>query len=237
MHPGSIRYAEAWIQSQGWKPFPFQRQAWKAYLDGHDMLIHSATGTGKTLAACLGPILQSLEASAKRAARSASDRESVRQANAPSILWITPLRALAGDTQQSLEFAISGLSSPWTVETRTGDTSSHIKKKQRAKLPDALVTTPESLTILLSYANTMEQLSHLRAVVVDEWHELLGSKRGVLLELALARLRKGAPHLQTIGLSATLGNLEEAFDVLVGPSSQRPRRIVHGKHKKRITIR
>jgi ATP-dependent Lhr-like helicase len=237
IRPGSIRSADAWIRSHGWKPFPFQREAWKAYLGGHDLLIHSATGTGKTLAACLGPILQSLQSASSLSARSGTTPETVGIARVPSILWITPLRALAGDTQQSLEFAISGLSSPWRVETRTGDTSSRIKKNQRAKLPDALVTTPESLTILLSYADTMAQLSHLRAVVVDEWHELLGSKRGVLLELALARLRKGAPHLQTIGLSATLGNLDEAFDVLVGPSSQRPRRIVHGKNKKRMTIR
>ncbi len=133
-------------------------------------------------------------------------------------LWVTPLRALAGDTFVSLERAIDGIGAPWFIESRTGDTSASTKQRQRNRLPTALVTTPESLTLLLSYPESADNFRFLRSVIVDEWHELLGSKRGVLLELALSRLRTLRPNLRTTGLSATLGNLEQAMQVLVGPN-------------------
>src|SRR5213075_177129 len=111
----------------------------------------------------------------------------------------------------SLERAVEGLEVPWTVGLRTGDTSSAERAKQARKLPSALVTTPESLSLILSNADAREKLSDLRLVVVDEWHELLGNKRGVMTELGLARLRKWNPALRTWGLSATLGNVEESL--------------------------
>jgi ATP-dependent Lhr-like helicase len=219
----TIKPATEWLQSQGWQAFPFQRQAWKAYLDGYDLMIHSATGTGKTLAAWMGPILESLH-----------QGPSSHQTTA---LWITPLRALASDTVQALQTVMEGMKLPWTLQSRTGDTSGAVKKKQRTQLPHVLVTTPESATILQSYPESHSQWSSLRVIIVDEWHELIGTKRGVLLELALSRFRSLSPGVRTIGLSATLGNLNHAFDVLVGPSSTRPKKIIHGIAKKKIVIR
>ncbi len=132
------------------------------------------------------------------------------------------MRALAGDTKLSLERAVEGLGLPWTVGLRTGDTSSAERARQAKQLPSALVTTPESLSLMLSNADAREKLSDLRLVVVDEWHELLGNKRGVMTELALARLRRWNPRLRTWGLSATLGNLQEALERLVPETRDGP---------------
>jgi len=104
----------------------------------------------------------------------------------------------------------------WSVEARTGDTSSYRKGKLREKFPYCLVTTPESLSLLLTYADTRQKLSNLNCVIIDEWHELLGTKRGVQTELCLTRLRTWLPKLRIWGLSATLGNLEDAAKPLMG---------------------
>jgi ATP-dependent Lhr-like helicase len=140
------------------------------------------------------------------------------------------MRALAGDTVLSMQRAIDGLALPWTVGLRTGDTSSAERAKQERRLPSALVTTPESLSLMLSKADAREKLSSLRLVVVDEWHELLGNKRGVMAELCLARLRGWNPKLRTWGLSATLGNIGEALERLGGG------RIVKGVSDKKILM-
>ena len=134
----------------------------------------------------------------------------------PRVLWITPLRALAIDTRENLKRPVEALGLPWAVQERTGDTPQSTRQKQRKRLPTCLVTTPESLSVLLSYANAEEAFRGLEAVVVDEWHELLSTKRGTQTELGLARLRTFNPGLQTWGLSATLGNLDEAQDCLLG---------------------
>ena len=133
------------------------------------------------------------------------------------VLWITPLRALAADTLSALTEPVSALGLPWEIAARTGDTSSYRRAKLRERLPFALVTTPESLSLMLTHADFREKLRGLRAVVIDEWHELLGSKRGVQTELCLARLRRWYPDLRTWGLSATIGNLDEAREALLGP--------------------
>jgi ATP-dependent Lhr-like helicase len=133
-------------------------------------------------------------------------------------LWITPLRALAIDTLHSLQEPLTGLGVSWSVESRTGDTPTAVRNKQRQRLPTALVTTPESLSLMLTRADAEHQFRDLRAVICDEWHELLSTKRGVQVELALARLRRWRPALRTWGLSATLGNLDEAMHVLLGPA-------------------
>lgn len=235
----STASAEAWFKACGWKPFAFQKQAWKAHLDRKNILVHSATGTGKTLAAWLGPLLNWLDDPLDESLWSRTRG----RPNSPPLLalWVTPLRALAGDTFVSLERAIDGLGVPWSLESRTGDTSSSTKQRQRTRLPTALVTTPESLTLLLSYPESANQFRYLRSVVVDEWHELLGSKRGVLLELALSRLRKICPEFRVTGLSATLGNLEQAMQVLIGSAGTSAQgscsaEIIHGKTDKKIVI-
>src|SRR5690606_23604220 len=122
------------------------------------------------------------------------------------VLWITPLRALAADTAEALRAPLEGLGLPWSLETRTGDTPAAVRSRQRTRLPAALVTTTESRTLLLSREDARELFSSLRLGVVDEWRELMGTKRGVLLELALARLRRWRPELRMWGLSATIGN-------------------------------
>lgn len=134
------------------------------------------------------------------------------------VLWITPLRALATDTAKSLAAAIDGLGVPWQVEKRTGDSDPAIRNRQRTRFPEVLVTTPESLTLMLSWPDNLQRFAQLRLIVVDEWHELLGSKRGVQTELALARIRNRQPSASVWGLSATIGNLPEALTTLCGVS-------------------
>ena len=194
----------AWFEARGWTPLPFQNEVRERYRDGQSGLIHAATGSGKTLAAW-GAVLDN----ALRSGRDATDE--------PLALWITPLRALAVDTTRALLEPVQDLDLAWRVERRTGDTAAAVKTRQRHALPTALVTTPESLSLLLTYPRTAEQLASLEAVVIDEWHELLGSKRGTLVQLALERLRAYSPALRVWGISATLGDLGEARDVLLGP--------------------
>ncbi len=172
-----LALAKEWFGSMGWKPFDFQVESWKAYLGNSDGLIHSATGTGKTLAAWIGPLLQFLDTPIDHK----NWTKTRGKPDAPPLLalWITPLKALAADTEQSLRIAIEGLKVPWTLERRTGDSASSQKQRQKHKLPSALIITPESLTLLLSYPDARELFKHLRCIIVDEWHELLGTKRGV----------------------------------------------------------
>src|SRR5690606_15644889 len=144
-----------------------------------------------------------------------SNRPAQPTAARTRLLWITPLRALASDTARAIREPVEALGLDWTVAMRTGDATSRDRRLARQGRADALVITPESLALLLSYPDTAAQLSGLRGIVVDEWHELLGNKRGVLLQLCLARLRAWAPQVRIWGLSATLGNLEQARDVLL----------------------
>jgi ATP-dependent Lhr-like helicase len=197
-----------WFAASGRRPFPFQLEAWRAWLDGESGLVNAATGSGKTLAAWLGPVLEDLSSSL-----------TTPPARPPGLrlLWITPLRALANDLVANLREPLRALGSPWRVEARTGDTASSARARQRARPPEALVTTPESLSVMLSFAEAQATLAGLDGVVVDEWHELLGAKRGVQLELGLARLRQLNPRLRTWGISATLPDLEVAQRALLGP--------------------
>ncbi len=213
--PPRRRLADApltdWFASNGWKPAPFQRDAWRRYRAGESGLLVTPTGSGKTLAALGGPLLQAL-ALGDTAAKS---RRGVAATPRLRLLWITPLRALAADTVRAMRDPIEALGVPWTVAMRTGDASARDKRLARKGLSDVLVTTPESFALMLSYPDAADLLAGVRGVVVDEWHELLGNKRGVLLQLCLARLRAVVPEAPVWGLSATLGNLEEARDALL----------------------
>jgi ATP-dependent helicase Lhr and Lhr-like helicase len=223
-----------WFATRGWEPFGFQREVWDAYARGESGMIHAATGTGKTYAAWMGAVMEALnEAPSARRMRRRADAQPLR------VLWITPLRALAADTEQALQLPIAELGLPWTVESRTGDTSQARRARQRERLPTALVTTPESLSLLLCRADHAQLFSELRCVVVDEWHELLSTKRGAQVELCLARLRALCPALRTWGVSATLGNLDEAADTLLGyeaDGTPRPRRLVRGVVPKQVEV-
>jgi ATP-dependent Lhr-like helicase len=228
--------AEQWFASRGWRPFGFQQEVWTAYRAGESGLIHAATGTGKTLAAWWGPLLEYIERGRQRSTlhveRSTSNVK--RPSAAPAtVLWITPLRALVADTLEALARPIADLGIPWTLEARTGDTSTATRARQAKRLPTALVTTPESLSMLLSRADSAGALSTVGAIVVDEWHELMGSKRGVQVELALARIRALVPGVRIWGLSATIGNLDTALDALLGGERGR---IVRGVEPKEVVV-
>lgn len=204
--------ADAWFASQGWKPLPFQTEVWGRYAKGESGLVHSSTGSGKTYAVWLGLLNNPPKKKGLKA------------------LWITPLRALAHDTTKALIAPLEFFGLEWSIEMRTGDTTASQKKKQLKTAPDVLVTTPETLTLLLADPNGQSLLGNLELIVVDEWHELLGSKRGTQTELALARLRKWNPTARTWGLSATLGNMQEAADVLGVPQT------VQGEQDKEIIV-
>ena len=204
-------YAKQWFTDRGWKPFAFQKQVWAAVKRGQSGLLHASTGAGKTYAVWFAAL--------NRFASSVTPAEPPRKrkpvAQPLTVLWITPMRALAADTARALETTLLDLPIPWCVGLRTGDTSSSERARQSRRLPTTLITTPESLTLMLARADAQTALATLRMVIVDEWHELLGNKRGVQLQLALARLRCWHPELIVWGVSATLGNQSHAEQVLL----------------------
>lgn len=207
--------AAGWMAGRGWQAHDFQRDVWSAMAQGRSGLLHATTGSGKTYAVWLGAL-----------ARAPSDVPL-------QVLWLTPMRALAADTARALQPPLEALRPAWRVGVRTGDTPPAERARQDRRAPQALVTTPESLSLMLTRERAPEQLSALHTVVVDEWHELLGSKRGVQVQLALARLRRWCPGLVVWGLSATLGNLEEAMTTLVGASGGQ---LVRGRLDKSLRI-
>jgi ATP-dependent Lhr-like helicase len=219
-----------WFEARRWQPFDFQRDVWAEVGRGASGLLHATTGAGKTWAVwfgALGAFATAEPVSRKRAPRTHPDPLTV--------LWITPMRALAADTARALQSSAAELAVPWSVGLRTGDTSSAERARQNRRMPSALVTTPESLTLILTRPDAREVLSHVRLVVVDEWHELLGNKRGTQTQLALARLAHWRPELQVWGLSATLGNLSFAAGVLLAPVKT-PRVSVHGALPKALIV-
>ncbi len=209
---------DAWLALRGIAPFPFQCETWGHIVAGRSGLLHATTGAGKTYAAWLGALRRELV----RASTGAAKRPPTRKLR---VLWITPMRALAADTTRALADAASGIGLDWEVAMRTGDSDAATRTRQSKHLPEALVTTPESMTLFLARADAENLLDDVAVVVVDEWHELMGSKRGVQTQLALARLRLWNPKLIVWGLSATLGNLEIARHALLGLDAKgKPRR-------------
>ena len=205
-----VSIAEDWFREQGWTPFPFQRNTWKAYLEGKNGLLNAPTGSGKTYALWFPIVLDYLREQKDSGAKHRKGLKAV---------WITPLRALSQEIRQSAERIITDLDLPLTVGIRTGDTSTKERSRQRRTMPDLLITTPESLQLLLATKAYDKMFSGCKAIVVDEWHELLGTKRGVQMELGLSRIKSLAPELRIWGISATIGNLEQARQVLLGPES------------------
>ena len=201
----SIKPGKDWFKSQGWKIFPFQKETWEAYLTGKSGLINAPTGSGKTYSILMPILLESLHKEKKQEPTSGL-----------RAIWITPIKALAKEILLSSARAIEGLGMDWQVGVRTGDTTSAQRQKQIAKPPQILITTPESLHLLLASKHYKKIFADLETIIVDEWHELIGSKRGVQMELALSRLRGMKPTLRTWGISATIGNMDEALQVLKG---------------------
>ncbi|NNU41921.1 ligase-associated DNA damage response DEXH box helicase [Ramlibacter montanisoli] len=217
--------AAAWMAGRGWQPFAFQQEVWQAVDQGRSGMLHATTGSGKTYAVWLGM----LDALLRRHPHG-------RGAEPLRVVWLTPMRALASDTTKALAEPLRELAPNWTIGLRTGDTPSAERARQDRRMPTVLVTTPESLTLMLTREHAREELSGVEYVVIDEWHELIGSKRGVQAQLALARLRGFHPGLVTWGLSATLGNLEDAMHVLCGPQPDPAPRLVRGRIDKTLVI-
>jgi ATP-dependent Lhr-like helicase len=222
--PVADSLAETWFAAQGWTPFAFQREVWAAMAAGASGLLHATTGSGKTYAVWFGAL-----------ARAATLGVPTRGASAPplGVLWLTPMRALAADSARALRAPGDDLALSWSIGVRTGDTASAERAKQDRRFPTALVTTPESLSLMLTRESARDELASIHTVIVDEWHELMGTKRGVQVQLALARLKRWRPGLVVWGLSATLGNLDEAMHVLLGDERGR---IVRGRIEKNLVI-
>ncbi len=205
MSAANISAIKNWFASKGWSPFPFQQQCWREYMSGKSGLLNAPTGSGKTYSLALGILLEGL-----------SNRQKGKSKRKLQAIWISPIRALSGDIQKAIQEAADGMGLHWTIGVRTGDTSASERQKQNKQVPEFLITTPESLHLMLARSDVKEFFADLKAIVIDEWHELIGNKRGVQVELALSYLKVLSPILKIWGISATIGNLDEAMAVLLG---------------------
>lgn len=203
---------ENWFSQRNWEPFDYQRDVWDAVLEGKNGLLNAPTGSGKTFALFMPALIKWIDKHPETYKELAD--------NGLQLLWITPLRALAKDIEQALQRVLNEMEIPWTVARRTGDVSTRKKQELKKQMPEVLITTPESMHIMMAQINYPRYFENLDTVVIDEWHELLGSKRGTQTELALSRLKHLKKDLQIWGISATIGNMHEALDVLLGSDSE-----------------
>ncbi|MBT8234666.1 MAG: ligase-associated DNA damage response DEXH box helicase [Bacteroidia bacterium] len=225
-----LTIARNWFDRQGWKPFPFQEQTWKAYLKGSNGLLNAPTGSGKTFALWFPIILEYFRNNPEYKSHHVKGLKAI---------WITPLKALSLEIRQSAERVNEDLGTQLTVGIRTGDTSTSERAKQKKNIPDLLITTPESLHLMLGTKGYKKVFASCQAVIVDEWHELLGTKRGVQMELGLSRLKGVCSGLKIWGISATIGNLDQARQVLLGPETAAYQNsiLIKANLKKKITVR
>ncbi len=209
-----------WFHSQSWKVFPFQAEAWNAYTSGQSGMINAPTGSGKTYSMLI-PILLNHRHLKRKGLKA---------------IWVSPIRALTKEIKNAAERAIEGLGMDWRVEIRSGDTTTTNRAKQLSNPPEILITTPESIHIIMATKGYHRFFKQLKAVVVDEWHELFGSKRGVQVEFALARLKTLAPGLRIWGISATIGNMEESMQVLLGTQMAQKAKLIRSNIPKEIQV-
>ncbi len=209
------KIVSAWLKAKGFSPFAFQTETWENIIAKESGLVNAPTGCGKTFSVFLGAVIGFI-----------NEHPSNYQSKSKShlqLLWVTPLRALAADIARAMEQVISELGMSWQVGIRNGDTSINDRQKQKRQMPEVLIITPESLHLLLAQKNNAEVFKSAKIIAVDEWHELLGTKRGVQVELAISRIihihlsQDTLPSLRLWGISATIGNLQEAKEVLLSP--------------------
>lgn len=229
------KVVNAWFESKNMRPFAFQEEAWEHIINRRSGLVNAPTGCGKTFSVFLGAVISFINDN--------GEDYSKKKKSGLQLLWITPLRALAKDIGRAMNEVIAGLGMQWQIGSRNGDTPINERQKQRRQMPEVLIITPESMHLLLAQKNYHEIFESLKIIAVDEWHELLGSKRGVQVELAISRiigLRKNLPSAGKValsehgeknsslpsalcplpslwGISATIGNLDQAQDVLLAP--------------------
>jgi ATP-dependent Lhr-like helicase len=205
--PG-YKIIKEWLTTKGYKAFVYQEQAWQQIINGQSGLVNAPTGTGKTFSVFLGAVIQYIN--------QYPTEYTAKSKNGLQLIWVTPLRALAKDIGRAMEEVIFELGMKWQVGIRNGDTSLSDRSKQKRLMPEVLIITPESMHLLLAQKENGAVFTSLKIIAVDEWHELIGSKRGIQVELAISRMTATArPCIW--GISATIGNLEEAKDVLLAP--------------------
>lgn len=223
-----LKLGKEWFSSRGWKPFEFQRDTWQAYLDGQNGLVNAPTGSGKTYSLMVPVLLEFIRNYPKFKSQ---------KNNGLQVIWITPIRALSKEIELAAKRAIEGLEVPWRVGVRSGDTSLKERAKQKEKPPELLITTPESLHLLLAQKGYPEFFKNLKAIIADEWHELMGSKRGVQVELALSRLKTISPELKIWGISATIGNMDQALEALLGNYyNEKKFRVIKSDIEKKVEV-
>jgi ATP-dependent Lhr-like helicase len=207
-----------WLGAKGFEPFSFQRETWEKFGRGYSGMVVAPTGFGKTYSVFLAVITDFLN-------------NPDRYNGTLHLLWITPLRALAKDIAKAMTEAIDEIGLDWKVSVRNGDTPQAERASQTKKMPEILIITPESLQLLLAQKNNQRFFKNLKCVAIDEWHELIGSKRGVLVELALSQILGYQKTVKIWGITATIGNLDEAMEVLI-PYDLKKTKVVAKENKK-----
>jgi ATP-dependent Lhr-like helicase len=211
-----------WMLEKGHSPFNFQSQTWERYHNNYSGVVVAPTGFGKTFSVFLAVVIDYLNHPEKH-------KKGLK------LIWISPLRSLAKDLAKAMNAVVEEIGLDWEVAVRNGDTPTNIRRKQERLMPDVLLTTPETLHLLFSQKKNSRWFQNVNCIAVDEWHELLGSKRGVITELAIARIRSLIPKLRIWGITATIGNLEEAKNVLM-PYRGLKTTMIKAKEKKKIDI-
>src|SRR5436190_1577494 len=212
-----------WLLKKGLHPFRFQKETWQHIIDGDSGLVNAPTGCGKTFSVFLGALIDFINQHPDNyGKKSRSARPADTAGRGLQLLWITPLRALAKDIGRAMEEVIDELQMSWRIGIRNGDTDIAERQKQTRQMPEVLIITPESLHLLLAQKNYPEFFGSLKVIAIDEWHELLGSKRGVQVELAISRIVNVQSSMFNVqcsiwGISATIGNLDQAREVLLSP--------------------
>ncbi|AXY75780.1 ligase-associated DNA damage response DEXH box helicase [Paraflavitalea soli] len=205
---------QQWLAAKGHQPFPFQEETWEHIIHHKSGLVNAPTGFGKTFSVFLGAVIDFINQH--------PNNYQAKSKNGLQLLWVTPLRALGKDIARAMEEVISELGMNWKVGIRNGDTDVNERQRQKRQMPEALVITPESLHLLLAQKGYAEVFKSLKIIAIDEWHELIGSKRGVQIELAITRIvhvqqAQFNTHCSVWGISATIGNLDQAQEVLLAP--------------------
>ena len=210
-----------WMKEKGHEPFSFQYQTWERYHNNFSGMVVAPTGFGKTFSIFLAVVIDYLNHPNK-------------YKKGLKLIWISPLRSLAKDLAKAMSAVVEEIGLDWEVAVRNGDTPTNVRRKQERLMPDVLLTTPETLHLLFSQKKNSRWFKNVACIAVDEWHELLGSKRGVLTELAIARIKKLSSKTRIWGISATIGNLEEAKNVLIPYALKTT--MIRAKEKKKIEI-
>ncbi|WP_294312325.1 ligase-associated DNA damage response DEXH box helicase [uncultured Chryseobacterium sp.] len=210
-----------WMGDKGISPFKFQTETWWKFGNGYSGMVVAPTGFGKTYSVFLALISDFLNHPDK-------------YKKGLKMIWITPLRSLSKDIAKAMQEAIDEIGLDWAVGVRNGDTDPKVRQQQVKNMPEILVATPESLHLLLGQKNHQRFFTNLQTIVIDEWHELLDSKRGVMIELGISRLRTYVPKIKIWGITATIGNLDEAMEVLIPYNIKKTK--ITAKEKKKIDI-